>query len=140
MKNDIKCPGKITITRTYSSDNTRPVHIEVVDENSRIHVIEVRMSLEAFSRAVLGQGHIECELVGNPEQMSNFGSDRELVDVRIDLAEHKEKNLSELKDLMTRKVASFLLDGWKFHSTNENNQTRSTSMITTLVRYIKPKE
>lgn len=52
-------PGAITISRvSYGGD--QPIRITVEDERSRMQAIEVRMTLDAFAKALTGLSYVAC--------------------------------------------------------------------------------
>jgi hypothetical protein len=39
-----------------------PVWIEIMDDDAFVSVATVRLSLENFAEAIMGRGHVECEV------------------------------------------------------------------------------
>lgn len=50
--------AKVTISRPTYSDGSELIHIEIIDESSRLHVIGLDLTYPNFVRCLTGQGFI----------------------------------------------------------------------------------
>jgi len=53
--------GKITIGRPSYSNGKEVITIELIDDNSHTHFVEMEVSYENFTKALMGQAHIPCD-------------------------------------------------------------------------------
>jgi hypothetical protein len=121
--------GKITISRTRVNVNDdAPLRIEVVDEDSRVRAIEIRMSLSNFAEAVLGMGYVDCVFEFN--DTGNVGKLREHKTELVPWKDHEYAN----RDKAARKaVSEFEVDGWTGYDRdylNHHNRTGNKVRVT----------
>ena len=100
-------PGKITISRPIDSHAASEyISITIQDRLSHNRVVEVRVPLDNFSKALTGQGYLDCELK-YPDQ-SRIGKKNE---VKKEFVPFHEYNPTE--EQLTSALEPFEVDGWK---------------------------
>ena len=113
-------PGKITITRPMDPRvEEEYISISVKDMVSHKEVVEVRVPLDNFSKALTGQGFIDCE-IKYPSQ-ENIGKKRETKYENVPC-----KDYLETEEEKREVLEPFEVDGWIGRSSDLNNHHRST--------------
>lgn len=101
--------GHINIGRWQANFEPREgVRIEIVDEDSRIHFLEINMTVEDFARAVMGLSEQDCtfELRGVDRVGKRRENKQVLVDVSADVVMRRDaKAAAEV-------LAAHEVDGW----------------------------
>ena len=71
--------GKITISRPSCSDGKEVIVIKVKDENAVMEFLSIELSYENFTKAITGQGYIDCEFeVGNLDKVGKIRKTKKL--------------------------------------------------------------
>jgi hypothetical protein len=107
-KHDGELLGTVSISRPSCSSGEEYISLEFIDELSRTRFLDVRMSLDAFSRAITGQGYAPCYFVSRP---AKIGMRSEHKTERVPYISGAWTN--EGKEAMIANMAKFECDGWK---------------------------
>lgn len=112
----MKLKGNISIGRYTNSGDPDPVHIEIEDDLSSVTFISVRMTIEDFGKAFLGQGLIPCtfELRALNKVGKKIESKFELVEL-----DYTNRKLSE--EAIDSIIKPYEVDGWIAHRDDLSN-------------------
>lgn len=105
----IKVPGKITISRCWGGD-TDEIRVTLQDEVSGCQIVEARLSLENFTKAVTAQAYIDCEL--EVYNKAPVGKKREHKEEWVPYKSEYHKRDDKLEKLKDKALAPFEVDGW----------------------------
>lgn len=124
--------GRISIGRSYGgAREDEPVSIRVEDQLSGLEVISIRMTLEDFATALMGQGFIPCTFDYNDTK--RIGMHREVKTELVKFNCYRDRpsrqvnasNYAEVEEEYLRsKLAPFEVDGWSgrtYDLTNGHN-------------------
>lgn len=105
----MKLKTRITITRLLSNyDESRPVLIKIRDEDSSCYILQLKLSLEEYARALMNEGDVECEAEfykGAP-----IGKVREY---KTELVDRPKKARFAAEPEARELLAPFNVDGWR---------------------------
>ncbi len=88
------------------------MRITITDKDAVIDFVEVRMSLEDFSNAILGLAHVPCGI--QTRGLDHVGMIREQDEIIIELPENSNYHDKELAhNIVNQKLA----DGWILNDT-----------------------
>ena len=110
----IKLKGKITISSPQYGDGRELVSIDVEDVNSHCQAINIEMSYENFTKAIIGRGHIDCDIEFNDTGI--IGKTKEHQTVMIpEMEGYGSHTDSEIAAHMLKDdaVNELFLAGWK---------------------------
>ena len=116
------------------SDRSQPdfFRVQVVDEGSRHHVVDVRIEPGAFARALAGE--YLTGVLAEYGRLDVVGMAEEYKHVRIDIARGHGDNYR----MAVRVLASaHEVDGWEFHGISTINPDHA---IVRMVKYVKKEE
>lgn len=98
-----KLKGKITISRTHSSDGDF-IHIMIADELSGTQFFDGKMEMADFASAITGHGYIPIEFT--PRGLEYVGSRCETKELVFLVPERGEKEYAE------KNYKKFVEEGW----------------------------
>jgi hypothetical protein len=140
----VKGSGRITIGKVTSSTEEDYISISLDDAMNHAPLVEIRMTPDAFGRALTGSGWMECDF--------EFNTDAPLGKRH----EHKTEEISvpyglegkELADAIRKAVAEFEVDGWEgrdedarnFHNRISGEFQNYTAYRVHFFRYVAPTE
>lgn len=133
-------PGKINIIRPMNSHDDR-IRIELIDENSHIHFLELKMTLADFTKAVTGQGYIPIEF--DVRGLENVGLVKEMMPLEFPLP--PETNYSNEKEVAKELAHKHCNQGYQpslyFGSQTSFKRSNGVTVArTTQYRYVEPEE
>lgn len=120
--------GRINIARW--SSNTEPYHgirIEVVDGESRVHFLQVNMSVEEFALAITGCGERECEF--ELRGVDTVGKVREHKEEMVEF--DRDVIYSRDRDAALLALKSYEVDGWIGDANDAFNHHRQGAISVT---------
>jgi hypothetical protein len=132
--------AKITISRPTSN---RPpytyISINIQDDSSGIHIINVQMSLEDFAHAITGLGNVDCEIhnLTNNIGFARIGKIREYKEVFVYEPDYKLTILE--KQLLVEKAvrdSGYLVDGWEISDHGLHRQQPTQNHCVSLRRFV----
>lgn len=132
--------GHITISRPMGSDNNF-VRIAIKDKNSRAEFCEIRISLEDFSKVLLGQGHIPMQFT--TKGLDVVGLFKEVIPLEFPLP--PDSDYLNRKDLAKELAERNCYEGFKpdlYFGSQSSFKTTEHGIIakTTQYRYVKKLE
>lgn len=132
-------PGKMSINHPTPGDD---VVIELIDESSYCHILEIRVPLETFARALMNHSHLDCtyDLIA-----VNAGKKREN---KTEIVRVPKKHAYSLDDEAKAKLLKpFEVDGWEGYTNDLGNHHKSkgyhekyTEYEVTFTRFVEPKK
>lgn len=132
--------GKINIIRPMNSDNDG-IRIELIDENSHIHFLELKMTLADFTKAVTGQGYIPMEFT--VRGLENVGLVKEQLPLTFPLP--PDTNFSSEKEVAKELAHKHCYEGYQpslYFGSQTSFSTKNGVRVarTTQFRYVEPKD
>jgi len=131
--------GKITIGRPSYSNGKEVITIELIDENSHTHFVEMEISYENFTKALMGQAHVDCEF--KTRGLDVVGLIKEQKPLIFPVYNNGSKDFAE------KVCQAHTDDGWTastyFRSQNSIRRIEGTDKYEahgTQYRFVKPKE
>jgi hypothetical protein len=102
--------GRLSIGRYLNSDDEESIHIELVDENSHIQFLEIKMDHEAFANAIFSlQANVSFEL----RFAENVGKTRERKEVVLELPTSYGYTDEERSKAQKDAYTPHEVDGWQ---------------------------
>lgn len=98
--------GRITISRYMNSDQ---IAVELTDDLSRVRFVTAQMSLEAFARALTGQGEVPCGLEIRGLQFVGMKAENKTEIVSCERPYGDKKKLKAAVAALRK----FEVDGWR---------------------------
>ncbi len=116
--------GHITISLIRSNLDSDHMRIRIEDDNSRIHFLEARLSIEDFTLALTGRGYIDCvfELRGVEHVGKILETKQEHVFV-------EDGDFGQRENRVRVAIAPFEIKGWTGHDRDAMNHHRQNNMI-----------
>lgn len=134
MSNDISnnLGFRVTLSRTYGSDETAPMRLCIEDRASHCRVLETDFSLEQFAE-LLTSRHIDTTglLYSGPIGCTPENKTEKVL----------RPNLTRNEAKAEKVLAPFEVDGWRAHTDDLWNHHRSIGegmQIVNFTRYIRP--
>ena len=130
-------PGKITISRPRGGDDGQ-AWIELTDESSGVHFVQLRIPLADFAAALFGQGCVpmEFQLVG----ADRVGMVRQNKTVILRLPPHVDWHSRLTADEIDKMLAPVEIDGWVAYRRDFENGHRWRDGVgrITMFRHVEP--
>ncbi len=133
--------GKITISKVTSNIEPDFISITIVEAKSRCKAIEAKLSFENFTKALTGQGHIDCDLVFNDSGV--IGKTREIKHEIIPRPESYkdlvDDNINKGNYQCVLALQALQIDGWEVRRSdidNFYNWVGSDKVKVLFIRYI----
>jgi hypothetical protein len=100
--------GKLNITRVSSTKGGDFIRIVIEDDTARVRAIQCDVSLEAFAKALTGQGMLPCDFeVPAPELVGTIGENK------VEKVVLDQRYSSPGKEEAERKALEpYCVDGW----------------------------
>lgn len=140
MKRLDNMPGKLSIGHPTPGND---VVIKLIDESSYCQILEIRVPLETFARALMGHSHLDC--VYDLTAM-NAGKARES---KTEIVRVPKKYIHSLRDddVKAKLLKPFEVDGWRDYQNDLGNHHKSkgyhekyTEYEVTFTRFVEPKK
>lgn len=114
--------GKITIGQysNYRGEDDLSVHIQIEDDISGTHFLELHMTPRDFGQAILGRGCVDCEF---ELRTQNVGKVRETKVEEIYMEHSAWKESEEGRKLL---LTPYEVDGWHGYFTDLGNHHKVT--------------
>ena len=106
MKPEKALQGQININRTSGREDGQVIKIELIDQLSRSHCVEIRMTLEQFAAALTGLSAQACTFQFRPDVV---GKTREFKDELVFIPDGLFEKRGERA---AKAVKEFEKDGW----------------------------
>ena len=123
----LELKGKITIGRPQCSDGREVITIDVQDNSSRCRIVNLEMTYENFTKALTGQGYIDCDIDFNDSEL--IGKKKEHKTVKVPRMKGYERvNNKEIETHMVAydNINQLFLDGWVPRYEDFNNHHKHT--------------
>jgi hypothetical protein len=117
----MKLKGKISIGRLYGGGEPEVI-VQIIDDATRVHFVEGRLSLLEFAQVITGQGEVPIEL--EVRGLDLLGKRREHKTAFVPFDSKYIPDETKRQKAIDKALKPFEIDGWKARREDMENHHR----------------